>query len=243
MLLPVSENGILATCRLLVESPVNQKTLTERYTIEAQRFIQQNRDRPFFLYLPHTMPHAPWAASEEFGGKSKHGTYGDAVEELDWSTGKILRALRETEVDRNTLVIFTSEDGAWVGGKRAGGGSNGLFRGGRFTAWEGGCRMPFPARWPGRITAGAVRSDIARTMDLFTTAVALAKGKPPADRAIDGFNKASVLDGAGDSPRTDLYCFTCPLTSKFQLAAVRSSSKADNFGDRLRNLGIPPRRS
>jgi arylsulfatase A-like enzyme len=194
----------------VIESPAKVENLTRRYTEEAVSFIQQNRDRPFFLYLSHTMPHTPVKPSAEFRGKSKHGPYGDVVEELDWSTGEVLDALRANGVDDNTLVIFTSDNGPWVAGsnkKQIKGGSAGSLRGAKNTTWEGGMRVPFLARWPGRIPAGAVRDGIATLMDLFTTAVALAGGETPNDRVIDGRDILPFLEGRQGAPHDALYYY------------------------------------
>jgi len=137
----------------VIEYPADQSTLTQRYTREAVRFIRENRDNPFFLYLPHTMPHVPLGASEKFRGSSGSGLYGDVMQELDWSTGRILEALQRHGLDENTLVIYTSDNGPWLSKGDAGGSAEPL-RGGKFTTWEGGFRMPCIMRWPGTMPAG-----------------------------------------------------------------------------------------
>ncbi len=194
----------------VIESPAQVETLTRRYTEEAVSFIQQNRDRPFFLYLSHTMPHTPVRPSPEFAGKSKHGPYGDVVEELDWSTGQVLDALRAAGIDEHTLVVFTSDNGPWVAGsnkKRIKGGSAGPLRGAKNTTWEGGMRVPFLARWPGHIPTNAVRGGIGTLMDLFTTAAELAGAKVPSDRVIDGRNILPMLSGDQPSPHDVFYYY------------------------------------
>ncbi len=194
----------------VIESPARVDLLTRRYTEEAVSFIGRNRDHPFFLYLPHTMPHTPVQPSREFRGRSKHGPYGDAVEEIDWSTGEILDALRRYQVAGNTLVIFTSDNGPWVIGhnkKKIKGGSAGPLRGAKNTTWEGGVRVPFVARWPGHIPAGKVLGGIASLMDLFPTAVELAGGQPPSDRVIDGRNVLPMLENKKASPHDTLYYY------------------------------------
>src|SRR5690606_32117306 len=128
------------------------------------RFIRENRGQPFFLYLPYSFPHVPLFASEGFRGKSPRGLYGDVVEELDWSVGRILQALRDTGLDQNTLVIFTSDNGPWLTHGLAGG-SAGLLRDGKGSTWEGGMRVPAIMRWPGRIPAGVVSRELACAMD------------------------------------------------------------------------------
>lgn len=201
-----------------IETPVTQETLTERYNREAVDFIRRSKDRPFLLYLPHSMVHWPWQASAKFRGKSRYGIYGDAVEEIDWGVGEILRTLKETGLERDTLLIFTSDNG---GATRPGGGSNGLLRGGKGSMWEGGFREPFLARWPGRIPAGLVSTGMACTMDLFATFIGLAGGHVPSDRPIDGMDIWPQLEG-GPGPRREFYYFNSDFVSDAQLRAVRS---------------------
>ena len=143
-----------------IEEPVKQATLTQRYTAEAIHFIEQNRDQPFFVYLPHTAPHVPLTVPEAFTGKSRGGLYGDVVESLDWSMGELLDALQRLGLDEQTLVIFTSDNGPYPQG------SSGGLRGSKGTPWEGGYRVPFIARWPGIIPAGAISNGIAMNIDL-----------------------------------------------------------------------------
>lgn len=192
----------------IVERPADQHTLTERYTAEAERFIRENRRRPFFLYLPYTMPHVPLFASQAFAGKSPRGLYGDVVEEVDASVGRILRRLREEKLDGRTLVIFTSDNGPWLIQGLAGG-SAGLLREGKGSTWEGGMRVPFLAWCPGRISPGRVERSLATTMDIFSTGLALAGAALPADRPIDGVNLLPVLTSTtppgGGSPRAFFY--------------------------------------
>jgi len=184
-----------------IEWPVVQSTLTRRYTEQAIDFIRRNREKPFFLYLPHTMPHVPLAVSEEFRGTSKRGIYGDVVRELDWSVGELLRTIRELGIDRETVVVFTSDNGPAVSrGER--GGSAGPFRGGKQTTWEGGVRVPLIARWPGQIPGGVTRDGIASLMDLLPTVIAAAGGTPPDDRPIDGKNILPMLAGETGSPHS-----------------------------------------
>ena len=134
----------------VVEYPIVQATLTRRYTERALRFIEKNRDRPFFLYFAQAMPHKPLACSEAFYKKSGAGLYGDVLAELDWSVGQVLARLKDLGLDSRTLVIFTSDNGPWYGG------STGGLRGMKSTTWEGGYRVPCIVRWPGRLPAGTV---------------------------------------------------------------------------------------
>lgn len=177
---------------VVIEVPADQTLFTQRYTKETIRFITQHKDKPFFIYLAHNMPHLPLHASEAFVGKSQRGIYGDAIQELDWSTGEILKALKEHGLEENTLVIFTSDNGPNLG-KR---GSAGPLRGGKGSTYEGGVRVPFVARWPGRIPAGRVTDEPITVMDLLPTLVKLAGGNAPTDRVIDGKDIWPLLSGA-----------------------------------------------
>ncbi|MFN7140701.1 MAG: sulfatase, partial [Limisphaerales bacterium] len=184
----------------VIEKPTDQTTLTKRYTEETIRFIRENKKNPFFIYLPHTFPHVPLFASKDFEGKSARGIYGDTVEELDWSVGQILQALRKEKLDKNTLVVFTSDNGPWLT-RGITGGSGGLLRDGKGGTWEGGMRVPAIAWWPGNIPAGVINREIAGTMDLFTTALTLAGVPLPSDRVIDGVDMTPLLLGKGSSQR------------------------------------------
>ena len=196
---PLMRNGDV------VEQPADHRTLTKRYTDEAVRFIEQNRSRPFFLYLAHNLPHIPLARSPEFAGHSAAGLYGDVVEEIDASTGRILDALAAAAIDRRTLVVFTSDNGPWLP-FGAHGGSAGPLREGKGTTWEGGVRTPAIFWWPGTVRPSVV-TDIGSAMDLFVTAAKLAGAEPPADRAIDGVDLRAPLTGAGPSPRRTLFYY------------------------------------
>ncbi len=192
-----------------IEKAVRQATLTERYTEEAVRLIceagRAGPPQPFFLYLAYNAPHVPLHPGPGFAGRSRRGAYGDVVEELDASVGRVLKALREAGLDRETLVLFTSDNGPAVGPDYGlDGGSAGLLRGSKFSTWEGGVRVPCLARWPGRVKAGAVCADLASALDLFPTAVELAGGEGPRDRVLDGLSLAPVLLGTGPSPRRAL---------------------------------------
>jgi arylsulfatase A len=194
----------------VVESPARNATLTQTFTHEAVRFIRNNRSKPFFLYLAHSMPHKPVGASRAFHGKSEDGAYGDAVEELDWSAGQIVDALRDAGIDRRTFIVFTSDNGPWAYGafkKRIKGGSAGPLRGWKGTTWEGGMRVPMIAWWPGKLPQGTVRGGIATTMDLFTTFIEIAGGQIPSDRKIDGKNIMGLLEGTRPSPHQRLFYY------------------------------------
>jgi arylsulfatase A-like enzyme len=183
----------------VIERPVDHRTLTKRYTDEAVRVIGEHRTQPFFIYLAHSLPHIPLARSPDFEGHSAGGMYGDVIEEIDSSTGRILDALKAAGVDRRTLVVFTSDNGPWLPfGAHAG--SAGPLRDGKGTTWEGGVRTPAIFWWPGTIAPSTV-TDIASSMDVFVTAVKLAGAEPPSDRPIDGVDLRGRLTGSGSSPR------------------------------------------
>ena len=187
-----------------IERPADQHTITRRYTEESIAFIRQNKSRPFFLYLPHTMPHVPLFTSEDFEGRSLRGLYGDVIEELDWSVGQILDCLRKEDLAENTLVVFTSDNGPWLVQKLTGG-SAGLLREGKGSTWEGGMRVPTIAWWPGHIAPNQTSSAIACSMDLFTTALGLAEIPVPNDRPIDGKDLRPVLFDSGPAPRNEFF--------------------------------------
>lgn len=190
----------------ILERPANQATLTRRYTEEAIQFIRRNKARPFFLYLPYTMPHVPLFASERSSGKSARGLYGDVVEEIDWSVGQIVEMLRREKLAENTLVFFTSDNGPWLTFNEHGG-SAGLLRDGKGSTWEGGMREPALAWWPGKIKAGAVSHELASTLDLFPTCLTLAKAPIPSDRIIDGVDMSPILLGSGKGRRETFFYY------------------------------------
>ena len=169
--------------------PIDQTTLTRRYTEHAVAFIESHRDRPFFLYLAHTFPHVPLHVADDRLGRSAAGLYGDVVEELDWSTGVVLDALKRVGIADTTLVIVSSDNGPWFEG------SPGGVRGRKFDVFEGGMRVPMLARWPGRIARGRTDGDIAVGVDLFPTVLELAGLPLPTDRVIDGESLASRFRG------------------------------------------------
>jgi len=197
----------------VIEAPANQATLTQRYTREAVNFIERNRKRPFFLYLPHTFPHLPLFASKDFYGKSANGRYGDSVEEIDWSTGQILDALKKYGLEKNTLVIFTSDNGS--NGRN--GGSNAPLSGRKGSTMEGGMRVPMIARWPRRISAGNICSELASTMDFLPTFCAFSEARLSQNK-IDGFDISPLLlDQKGATSQYEAYYYY----RRRQLQAIR----------------------
>ncbi|MBX7254743.1 MAG: sulfatase [Candidatus Hydrogenedentes bacterium] len=181
-----------------VEEPANQDTLTERYTEEAVRFIRENKECPFFLYMPHNMPHTPLHVSDRFRGKSAGGLYGDVIEMIDWSVGTVLDALTEAGVDGNTLVVFTSDNGPWYSQGEDGGHAT-PFRAGKGTTFEGGMREPCIMRWPGHIPAGSVCHELATTMDILPTFAGIAGAAVPTDRTIDGKDILPLISGEANA--------------------------------------------
>ena len=201
----------------VLEWEPDQHLLTKRLTEEATRFIKENKDNPFFLYLPHPMPHIPLYASKDFEGKSTRGLYGDVIEEIDWSVGEVLKALKDNGIDDNTLVIFTSDNGPWKPHKQNGG-SSGPLRGGKGTNYEGGQREPFIVRWPGKVPAGAVCRQMARSIDLLPTIAELTGAKLPAN-TIDGGSIVGLLMGKPDAkPASEVFLY---YTSQGEIAGIR----------------------
>ncbi|MGH7139498.1 MAG: sulfatase family protein, partial [Pirellulales bacterium] len=184
-----------------------QNGIVERYTDEAVRFLRESKDQPFFLYLPHTAVHTPIHPGQAFAGKSENGRFGDWVEEVDWSVGCVLDALKELKLDERTLVVFTSDNGPWLIKGRDGGSALPL-RGGKGSTWEGGVRVPTLARWPGKIAPGSVCDAVTGTIDLLPTFVTLAGGRVPETPVIDGRDISPLLFGQGrSSPREAHYYF------------------------------------
>jgi uncharacterized sulfatase len=196
----------------VVQYPVVQGNLTKDYTDRALRFMEQNRERPFLLYLPHAMPHKPLAASEAFYTPETRDLYANVIRELDWSVGQILKRIQDLGLDRDTIVLFTSDNGPWYGG------STGRLRGMKARTWEGGLRVPLIARWPGRIPAAQVCRQMAGTIDLFPTLCGLASAATPQDRVIDGKDILPLLTTPGaKSPHEALFAMGGP-----ELKVVRS---------------------
>jgi arylsulfatase A-like enzyme len=186
-----------------VRTQADQDRLTTLYTERAVRFIEKNGGRPFFLYVPHSMPHVPLGVSENFRGKSRQGLYGDVIMEIDWSVGRILETLKRAGLERETLVVYTSDNGPWLNfGNHAG--SAGPLREGKGGEWEGGVREPCIMRWPGKIRAGSVCREMAATMDILPT-FAAAAGVPLPAKKIDGLDLGPLLMGKVNlSPRREL---------------------------------------
>ena len=215
--LPLMEN------ETVIEAPVDRNFLTKRYTERALEFIEANKDGPFFLYMPQAMPgstRAPYA-SPDFRGKSEAGPWGDSVEELDWSVGRILDRLSELDLDQNTLVLWTSDNGSPMVTSPDGPyrGTNAPLYGQGYTTAEGAFRVPTLAWWPGKIPAGSECDELVSTMDLLPTFAQLAGGAPPSDRKIDGYDIQPLLFGVENakSPYEVFYYY-----NRDQLQAIRS---------------------
>jgi len=208
---PLLENTIQ------IERPADQTTITRRYAEKAVEFITDNKDKPFFLYLPHSMPHIPLFAGEEFYGKSKRGHYGDVIEEIDWSVGQVMKTLEALEIADNTVVIFTSDNGPWLLFKTHGG-SAGPLKDGKGTHFEGGQRVPTFFWGPG-IVKPAVITEVGSTIDIMHTIASLADLEIPSDRKMDSYDLSPVLTGTDKSPRSEFYYW-----GYGELAGVRSGN-------------------
>ena len=194
---PLMEN------KKVIERPANQKTISKRYTEKAIEFISDNKNSPFFLYLAHSMPHIPLYASNDFFGKSKGGLYADVIEEIDWSVGQILNTLKENNLDKKTIVLFSSDNGPWLRFEKHGG-SAGPLRAGKGTTFEGGQRVPTIFWGPGIIKKGIV-NEMGSTLDIINTFSSLADIEIPKDRKMDGFDLSEVLMNMESSPRKEFY--------------------------------------
>ena len=211
----------------MIEETAGVDDVTRRYTDEALAFIRKNKDRPFFLYIAHSMPHVVLGATEPFRGRSERGLYGDVIEELDASTGEIVDLLKELDLDQNTIVVYTSDNGPWsnhfspkyTANIEQYAGSAGPLRGAKGTTWEGGIRVPCVLWGPGYIAAGAVTSEIATTMDLLPTFIAMAGAELPSDRTLDGRDISPLMLGepSARSPHEAFYYYR-----ETHLDAVRS---------------------
>ena len=189
----------------IIERPANQHTITKRYTEKAIEFITENKDDPFFLYFPHSMVHTPLFAHEDFLGSSERGFFGDVMAEVDWSVGQIISTLENLHLDKNTLVIFTSDNGPWLM-MLDHGGSAGLLKDGKGTTWEGGMRVPGIFYMPGTVESGTI-TDLGSTLDILPTVAALTNAEVPNDRPMDGFNLLPVLKQKAKSLRDHFFYY------------------------------------
>ncbi len=216
----------------LLDGP-GQDAVTEQYTEEAVKFIREKRDGPFFLFFPHTAVHVPIHPGKRFQGKSRNGRYGDWVEEIDWSVGEVLKALKVSGVDDKTLVMFTSDNGPWLS-KGSDGGVATPLRGGKGGTLEGGVREPTIARWPGRIAAGSRCDAVAGNIDFLPTFVSLAGGEVPAEPKLDGRDISPLLLGrTKESPHKAWFYYRGT-----QLKAVRSGPWKLALGPQSPGMGL-----
>jgi arylsulfatase A len=214
----------------VIETGVSMNSITKRYTEEAKDFILRAGNEKFFLYLAYTMPHVPIDASSDFKGKSKAGLYGDVIEELDWSVGEILQLLTKKGISKNTLVIFSSDNGPINNEKSFEaigydtvlikpwhGGSTGLLRGGKYTVYEGGFRVPGIIKWDDHINCNQVISDMVTTMDIFTTVATLAGASVSEDRKYDGNDLSGMLLEGKPSPTSQFLFYKRDLLSAIRI--------------------------
>jgi arylsulfatase A-like enzyme len=208
-------SGNSATGVRQIERPANQHTITKRYTEQAVAFIRESKDQPFFLYLAHSLPHVPLFRHESFVDHSLAGLYGDVIEEIDWSVGQVLGTLRELQLDKATMVVFTSDNGPWlVFGDQ--GGSAGPLRNGKGTTFEGGMRVPGIFWMPGSIPEGVTTAELGSTLDLLPTIASLAGATLPADHVLDGYDLSGMLTKQRPSPRKAMFFYR-----DYRLMAVR----------------------
>jgi len=190
-----------------VELNPDQSTLTTRYTEYAVDFIKRNKENPFFLYLPHSMPHIPLYVSDKFAGKSEKGIFGDVVMEIDWSVGEIMKTLKKLKLVDNTIVIFSSDNGPWIAAGEHGGSARPL-REGKFEIFDGGLKVPCVMSWPAKIPKGTICTEMCSTMDLLPTLVNIAGGRMPKE-TIDGLDIQNLLYGVegAKTPHEALYFY------------------------------------
>jgi len=230
--LPMFDDAEIVTAKV---TPEVQRTLTTRYTDRSVKFIEKNKDKPFFLYVPHSMPHVPLFVSDKFAGKTPRGLFGDVISEIDWSMGQILDTLKRLDLDKDTLVIFTSDNGPWLSyGDHCG--SAGPLREGKGTTFEGGQRVPCVMRWPGRIPPGSICREPAMTIDLLPTAAALSGAELP-KHAIDGKDISDLIFAkpGAKSPHEALYFYWGR-----ELQAIRSGKWKLHYPHGYRTLDGKP---
>ncbi len=198
-----------------IERPTDQRTITRRYTFKAIDFIRDAKDKPFFLYLPHSLPHVPLFRGDAFAGHSRAGLYGDVIEEIDWSVGQVLQELHDQGIANKTMVVFTSDNGPWLTFEEQGG-SAGPLRNGKGTTFEGGMRVPALFWMPGTIPAGVVTAELASTLDFLPTIASMSGATLPEDLVLDGFDLSGTLVEQRPSPRQSMFFYR-----DYRLMAVR----------------------
>lgn len=234
--------SVLMRNETFIESPVNQKGITRRYTDEAIRFINNHKKEPFFIYLAHTMPHTPLWTDPQFEGKSSYGYYGDCVEEIDFHAGRLLDELKRLGLDDDTLVIYTSDNGPWLEPprrtptlrrSRIQSGTAEPLRGAKMTCWDGGLRVPCVMRWPGTLPKNITEDRIVSTIDLLPTFAAIANAELPGDRKLDGRNAMGLLTGKVSEPLHEAFYYykhnylLAVRSGKWKLVLPRSARPKD----------------
>lgn len=214
----------------IIERPADQTTITKRYTEEAVKYINTNKDKPFFLYLAHSLPHVPLFRAKAFENTSRRGLYGDVIEEIDWSVGEVRKALEANGIAENTLVVFTSDNGPWLSYGTQGG-SAGLLRSGKGTTFEGGMRVPTVFWWKNKLKKGVV-NQMGSTLDLLPTFCDLVGAKLPKNRILDGKSLKNTLLLGENSPREEMFFYKGE-----QLFAIRKGSYKAHFKTREKFYG------
>ncbi len=223
----------------IIERPADQRTITKRYTEEAVERIREFKDEPFFVYLAHSLPHIPLFRSEEFKEVSLAGFYGDVIEEIDWSVGRILETLEEEGIAENTMVIFTSDNGHWHIFETHGG-FGGLLRGAKGGTFEGGMRVPTLFWWPGQIEPDVVM-ELGTTMDLLPTFCKLADIDLADDRIYDGYDISPVIFGTGSNPRDIVYFYRGTQVFAIRKGSYKAHFKTrPEYGDPTTTIHDPP---
>ncbi len=226
-----------------VEFPVDQVGISTRYTDEAIEFIKAKREQPFFLYLAHSMPHTPLYPSKQFEGKSEYGLYGDCVEEIDFNVGRLLDVLKELDIDENTFVIFTSDNGPWIEPRlnrvpeakdsRLQSGTADPLRGMKMTSWDGGARVPCIIRYPGKIGKGIMSDEIVTNMDLYPTFARMAGVELPSNKKIDGKDMMPLLTAQTDKSAHETFFYykythmDAIRDTRFKLVFAREANPKD----------------
>ncbi len=224
----------------IIERPADQTTITRRYTEETIRFINENAGEPFFIYLAHSLPHVPLFASDEFLGTSPRGLYGDVVEEIDHGVGRIINTLKEKGIDKNTLVVFTSDNGPWLKFKELGG-SAGLLKDGKGTTYEGGMREPTIFWMPGQIEPDVI-TGLGSTLDLFATICNVTGAQVPQDRVMDSYDLSPVLFDQKQSPRNSFFYYRGTLIYAARVGAHKAHfiTEYNYRKDKERTVHDPP---
>lgn len=230
----------------IVERPADQRTITRRFTEEAVERIREFRDEPFFVYLAHSLPHIPLFRSEAFKDTSLAGQYGDVIEEIDWSVGRILETLHEEGIAENTLVLFSSDNGHWDVFKTHAG-SGGLLRGAKGSTFEGGMRVPAIFWWPGTIQPEVIMEQ-GSTLDVFETFCTIADIEVPSGKVYDGWDISPVLFGTGKSPRNVVEYYMGNQLFAFRYGSYKAhfaskewgSTKMEHDPPLLYNLNVDP---